>query len=181
MRITGGKYRGRVIQFPQAGETRPAMSRMRESLFSTISERVHGAYFLDLFSGSGLMGVEAASRGASCIHLVEKDKRKRTTILQNLEFVEEETKLFSLSVELFFSSVNVGEPYDIIYLDPPFSRPKKSELFAPLIENNLLAEGGLIILHHPRKEDLSDNEGSLTRIKMKSYGQSRLSLYTVES
>ena len=81
MRITGGIYRGRRITCPP-GIIRPAMERMRESLFSILGD-ISGVPFLDLFSGSGLVGIEAASRGAEPVHLVELDRNKRETILKN--------------------------------------------------------------------------------------------------
>ena len=85
MRITGGLYRGRTILCPP-GEIRPAMDRMRESLFSILGD-ISQAPFLDLFSGSGLVGIEAASRGAQPVHLVELDAGKKATILKNIQFV----------------------------------------------------------------------------------------------
>ena len=88
MRITGGKYCRRNVVCPP-GVIRPAMDRMRESLFSILGD-LSGLSFLDLFSGSGCVAIEAASRGAEPIHLVEMDRGKRETIEKNLSFVEEE-------------------------------------------------------------------------------------------
>ena len=88
MRITGGKYCRRNVVCPP-GVIRPAMDRMRESLFSILGD-LTGCSFLDLFSGSGCVAIEAASRGASQIHLVEMDRGKKATIEKNLSFVEEE-------------------------------------------------------------------------------------------
>ena len=96
MRITGGIYRGRRNISPP-GEIRPAMDRLRESLFNSLGN-ISGTPFLDLFSGSGLVGIEAASRGCEPVHLVELDRGKRETILKNIEFVESTIKLFSSDV-----------------------------------------------------------------------------------
>ena len=88
MRITGGKYTNRRIQCPK-GEIRPAMDRMRESMFSILGD-LQGRNFLDLFSGSGLVAIEAASRGAEPVVLVEKDFRKAAVIRKNLEIIDEQ-------------------------------------------------------------------------------------------
>ena len=99
MRITGGRYRSRVIRCPP-GEIRPSMDRMRQSVFSILGN-LEGISFLDLFSGTGIIGIEAASRGADPVVLVEKDPRKKATILQNISFVESGIQLLSCSAESF--------------------------------------------------------------------------------
>ena len=86
MRITGGLYKGRKIICPP-GVIRPAMDRMRESLFAILGN-LDDMSFLDLYSGSGIVGIEAASRGADPVFLVEKDVKKRKTIIQNISFVK---------------------------------------------------------------------------------------------
>jgi 16S rRNA (guanine(966)-N(2))-methyltransferase RsmD len=96
MRITGGLYRGRKIVCPP-GEIRPAMDRMRESLFSILYD-IEDLSFLDLFSGSGLVGIEAASRKSTPVHLVELDRNKKSTIEKNISFVESDIKLFITDV-----------------------------------------------------------------------------------
>ena len=100
MRITGGVYRGRKVQCPK-GLIRPAMDRMRESMFSILGS-LEGSSFLDLFSGSGLVGIEAASRGASPVILVEMDRKKRPVIERNIGMVESEIQLVMMPVERFF-------------------------------------------------------------------------------
>ena len=100
MRITGGIYRGRRIDCPP-GVIRPAMDCMRESLFSILGD-LSGESFLDLFSGSGCVGIEAASRGAATVHLVEKDKLKLATIKANISFVKDcDIKVFLTDVMRF--------------------------------------------------------------------------------
>ena len=102
MRITGGQYVRRNIICPP-GIIRPAMDRMRESLFSILGP-LDGTSFLDLFSGSGCVAIEAASRGASPIHLVEGDRGKKETIEKNLSFVREEKHLFIMDVNRYLAS-----------------------------------------------------------------------------
>ena len=116
MRVTGGIYGGRKIDCPP-GVIRPAMDRMRESVFAILGD-LSGLSFLDLFCGSGSIGIEAASRGAEPVHLVEKDRRKRTVIEKNLSIVTSEIKPFYYPVEAFIRRATTS--YDIVFLDPPF-------------------------------------------------------------
>ncbi|MDD3822561.1 MAG: 16S rRNA (guanine(966)-N(2))-methyltransferase RsmD [Sphaerochaetaceae bacterium] len=179
MRITGGRYRGRIITCPP-GEIRPAMDRMRESLFSILSD-IADLSFLDLFSGSGLVGIEAASRGAQPVHLVELDVQKRTTILKNISFVETEIKLFSSNVLRFLPQAK--RQYDIVYADPPFPMKRKTEI-AELVEaHHVLVPRGLFIIHYPAEEQSlwPDRIGSLTFTDERKYGRSLVRFYRQEA
>lgn len=151
------------------------MDRMRESLFSILESKLGSLYslsFLDGFSGSGLVGIEAASRGASPIHLVEKDRGKRTTILKNLSYVEEAYNLYIMDIKRYISTC--GFSYDLIYLDPPFPMGEKQEVVALVDQNGILKEEGLLIIHHPGEESWPHTIGSLTLIDSRKYGRSRL-------
>lgn len=179
MRITGGRYRGRVITCPP-GEIRPAMDRMRESLFSILGD-ITDLAFLDLFSGSGLVGIEAASRGAVPVHLVEMDGQKRTTILKNTGFVETDIKLFLANVLRFIPQVK--QQYDIIYADPPFPMKRKTEIAELVAKHKALTPGGLFIIHYPAEEQSSwpMEVGSLRFMDERKYGRSLLRFYKEES
>lgn len=175
MRITGGKYVRRNIACPP-GIIRPAMDRMRESLFSILGD-LTGDSFLDLFSGSGCVAIEAASRGASPIHLVEMDRGKKTTIEKNLSFVEEEKKLFLMDVMRYISSAVYS--YSIVYADPPFNMEGKVELARKIAEYHIVKPGGLFIIHYPEEEKKlwpEEIEGFTFKDERK-YGRSMLRFY----
>lgn len=174
MRITAGKYRNRLILCPP-GVIRPAMDRMRESFFSILESKLgslHGLSFLDCFSGSGLVAIEAASRGAFPIHLVELDRKKRATIEKNLSIVEESYQLFLMDVKRYFSLCKIN--YDIVYLDPPFPLSGKQKIVALADENAIVKKGGLLIIHYPGEESWPDQIGDLQLIDSRKYGRSRL-------
>lgn len=176
MRITGGKYCRRNVVCPP-GVIRPAMDRMRESLFAILGD-LTGCSFLDLFSGSGCVAIEAASRGAEPIHLVEMDRGKKVTIERNLEFVEETKKLFMMDVNRFIAS-NPGYRYDIVYADPPFNMEGKVELFKKVAEAKMIKEGGLFICHYPEEEKKlwpEEIEGFIFKDERK-YGRSMVRFY----
>lgn len=175
MRITGGKYCRRNVICPP-GVIRPAMDRMRESLFAILGD-LSGCSFLDLFSGSGCVAIEAASRGASPIHLVEMDKGKKATIERNLQFVEEDKKLFMMDVNRFILS-SIYQ-YDIVYADPPFNMEGKVELLKKIGEKKLVKNDGLFIIHYPEEEKKlwpEDIEGFVFKDERK-YGRSMVRFY----
>jgi 16S rRNA (guanine966-N2)-methyltransferase len=170
VRITGGLYRGRTILCPP-GVIRPSMDRMRESLFSILGD-LQGVSFLDLFSGTGILGVEAASRGAEPVLLVEKDHRKKPVILKNISFVESGIELVIAPVERFLR-VN-QRAFDVVFLDPPFDMEGKGLALDSACMPPHLAPGGLAIMHLHTAEKLSAERDGLELVDRRTYGQSLL-------
>ncbi|MDC7126431.1 MAG: 16S rRNA (guanine(966)-N(2))-methyltransferase RsmD [Spirochaetales bacterium] len=170
MRITGGTYCGRNVTCPK-GVIRPAMDRMRESLFSILGN-IAGLSFLDLFSGSGCVGIEAASRGASPIILVEKDYKKKPVILKNIDFVEEDISLRMMSVEKYIKICD--RKFDLIYLDPPFPMANKIKLVKNVSEAGILEKEGQLVIHHPSEEKWPDTVGDFILTDRRVYGRSIL-------
>ncbi len=170
MRVTGGLYRGRNILCPP-GVIRPSMDRMRESLFSILGD-MEGLSFLDLFSGSGIIGVEAASRGARPVLLVENDSRKRATIQKNMAFVETPIELLTAAVERFLR--NDRRLWDLIFLDPPFDFRTKGDVLDEACQPSHLAAEGLAIMHLHSAEKLPTERPGLELADRRTYGQSLL-------
>lgn len=189
MRITGGALRGRTVQVPK-GEIRPAMDRMRESLFSILGD-ISGKQFLDLFSGSGIMSLEAVSRGCSSAVSVEKDPGKRATILKNLAVANtlepelpgrSRITLRLMPVERFLQRAHGC--WDIIFCDPPFAYRFKSQLLDRIVSADILRPGtGTIIIHHPSAESLAprfeprNGHPGVVRIDQRVYGGSTATFY----
>jgi 16S rRNA (guanine966-N2)-methyltransferase len=170
VRITGGSYRGRTILCPP-GVIRPAMDRMRVSLFSILGD-LEGVSFLDLFSGSGILGIEAASRGASPVMLVEKDARKRATILKNISFVETSIDLVIAPVERFLRTDH--RTWDVVFLDPPFDAEGKGDVLDAACRPPHLSAGGLAIMHVHKAEKMASERAGLVLEDRREYGQSTL-------
>jgi 16S rRNA (guanine(966)-N(2))-methyltransferase RsmD len=171
MRVTGGRYKGRHLECPP-GVIRPAMDKMREALFSILGS-VEGHSFLDLFSGSGAVGIDAASRGAWPVVLVERDRGKRPVILKNLALVESEILLRTMPVERYVQRAT--EPFDLIYCDPPYAYKHKSDLLARIGASPLCAAHTIVAMHHSAKEELPDRSGALELAESRRYGNARLS------
>ena len=174
MRVTGGRYNGRTIKCPK-GVIRPAMDRMRVSMFSILGP-MEGLSYLDLFSGSGSVGIEAASRGAEPVHLVEKDFIKKKTIQENILWVETEIKLFLQPVERFLK--HCSESYDLIHMDPPFPMEEKLKVLELAEKSGVLKPGGTLTMHYPGEESYPETLGSFRQYDLRRYGRSELIFYT---
>ena len=151
------------------------MDRMRTSLFSILGN-LDGCSFLDLFSGSGILGIEAASRGAATVVLVEKDYRKKATIMKNVAFVTTEIQLVMTPVERFLERDK--RAWDLIFLDPPFAAEGKGEVLDIACTQEHLADGGTAIIHLHRAEMLPTDRPGLSLVDRREYGQSLLLFFT---
>ena len=178
MRITGGKLKGRIIKCPD-GVIRPAMDRMRESVFSILGD-LEGKSFLDLFSGSGTIAIEAVSRGAAHVELCEKDKIKINTVLENVSIAEKETGLkiqcHFMPVEYFIKRCKSS--FDLIFFDPPFPYKFHEQLVKQADEKGILNKNGMLMVHRPEEHFMPDKIGKLIRIDQRVYGRSIVDFYS---
>ncbi|MFP3089789.1 RsmD family RNA methyltransferase [Treponema sp. TIM-1] len=168
MRISGGILRGRRIEVPE-GIIRPAMDRMRESVFASLGDLTKVS-FLDLFSGSGIIALEAASRGAEPIEAVEMDPLKRKILLKNISIAPVRIKCRFIAVELYVKRAK--EKFDVIFCDPPFPYKYKGELLRAITYSPLLPAGSRLLVHRPREESWRDIPEPLRLENSKTYGRS---------
>ncbi|GHU09910.1 methyltransferase [Spirochaetia bacterium] len=176
MRITGGILGGRQVKVP-AGIIRPAMDRMRESVFASLGD-ISGHSFLDLFSGSGIIALEAASRGAAPVEAVELDGQKRKTLLENVSIAPIRIECSFYAVELYIKRAQ--KSFDYIFCDPPFPYRFKQELAASIAASHLMTETSRLLLHHPREEKI----GVLPNLVLESiklYGRSEVDIFLFSS
>ena len=148
MRITGGILRGRLVRVPP-GSIRPAMDRMRESVFAALGD-IGGCSFLDIFSGSGVIALEAASRGAEYIEAVEFDQQKRKILLENVKISPVRINCRFISAELYVKRAR--RPFNIIFCEPPFPYKFKWELIEAIADSKLMSKGSRLLLHRPRED-----------------------------
>lgn len=174
MRITGGILAGRKVICP-GGTIRPAMDRMRESLFAILGD-LTGKAFLDLFSGSGICALEASSRGAHPVYLVEKDPVKVDTIFKNVAIAPRRIECKIQPVELFLKRAKTE--FDIIYMDPPFPYKYHRELIDSAGKNRVLKMEGMALIHRPRELHMPDCIGNMERTDQREYGRSIIDFYT---
>ena len=168
LRISGGSLGGRTIQVPP-GIIRPAMDRMRESIFAVLGD-LSGGSFLDLFSGSGIIALEAASRGASFIEAVESDPLKRKILIANTALSPVRIHCRFMAVELYVRRAR--RPFDVVFCDPPFSYKHKKELLAAIESSPLMTESSLLLIHRPKTEQTGWDGTRLALRETRFYGNS---------
>jgi 16S rRNA (guanine(966)-N(2))-methyltransferase RsmD len=194
MRIIAGSLRSRSLQAPPGLATRPTSDRLRETLFNVIAARIgsdaRGATFLDLYAGSGAVGIEALSRGAARVEFVEKSPAALKVLRGNLEKLGLTTgfRIHSVSVAAFLrraAEVPKPERYDVVFLDPPYDAAEEYASTLGLLGlgllggavRGLLAEEALVIAEHRRKERLDECYGALSRTRLLEQGDAALSFY----
>ena len=182
MRVTGGRYRGRRLQVPPR-DIRPVTDRMREALFNVLSARgvvLEGCRFLDLFSGSGSMAVEAASRGAAVVDLVERDARKRPCLERNTSFVEAEVAIHLMPCERYLARARraADRGWDLVFADPPYAYRRKSSLLAAVAACAGIRAGALVVVHTPAGEVLAPPP-RLACVDRRRYGGAALAVFSV--
>ena len=154
MRIVGGKYRHRLISFPDdMAHTRPTTDRIREAIFSAIGD-ISGYRVLDLYAGSGAMGIEALSRGASHVTFVDCSALAIKTVASNLESLKIDKSEYDLlkttDVAAIETFKNNNIQFDLVILDPPYERGEYEKIVDLLLSNNLLSEHALIVMEANR-------------------------------
>jgi 16S rRNA (guanine(966)-N(2))-methyltransferase RsmD len=182
MRITGGTLKGRRVEMP-GGIIRPAMDRMRESIFATLGD-LSGLSFVDIFSGSGIIALEAASRGAGPVEAVEKDRLKRGTLIRNISISPVRIECHFIAAELFV--MRAKKRFDLIFCDPPFPYRYKWELLRNIAASALAGPGSRLLLHRPREDRQRELiEGGvpekLVHSYAKTYGRSVVDFFTFVS
>ena len=178
LRITGGSLRGRRVQVPE-GAIRPSMDQMRESVFACLGD-LAGRSFLDLFTGSGIIALEAASRGAAYVEAVENDPLKRKTLLKNVSISPIRIQCRFVSSELYVQRAK--RSFDCIFIDPPFPYQYKWELLDRIAASPLVSFESIILLHRPRenfhREKISPK---LVHTDSREYGRSIVDFFYSEN
>lgn len=183
MRIIAGQYRGRVLRSPPTVAVRPTSDRLRETLFNILAPRIVGTRFLDLCAGSGAVGIEALSRGATFATFVERSRKLCGLVEANLDMcvVPEDNTEVVMSDALEFvrkRQARVENGWDICFYDPPYATdylPVLNVIGAP--DATLLNNGGLLIAEHHHKTTLPDRADSIRRWRLVKQGDSCLSFY----
>jgi len=179
VRVTGGEHRGRGLAVPPGA--RPTEGRVREALFSIWSDRLEGARVLDLFAGSGVVGLEAVGRGALSALLVDEDLRAVKTLEANASRLGEKTveiRRLTLPGGLARLISEAAGPFDLVYVDPPYNFQPYDALLAGLAP--LLAGDGEVVVEHSSRRDMPVEAGALVRTGTRKYGESSLSFYRRE-
>jgi 16S rRNA (guanine966-N2)-methyltransferase len=185
MRVIAGTFRSRILKSLKGLALRPTSDRLRETLFNVLGPTVAGARFLDLFAGTGAIGIEALSRGAKEVVFIENHAAAAKLIRQNLDSLEIRSGFTVLPLDalrglaMLASRRRPSEPgFDSIFLDPPYTA---AEEYARVLEflgsTELLAPGGIVVAEHRRNFDLCEEAGALERFRVLRQGDAALSFY----
>lgn len=179
MRIIGGIHKGRKIKSVKGMLTRPTTDFIREALFNILGDRVNGSYFLDLFAGTGAVGLEALSRGAEKALFVEKNTVACSVIIQNLRDLELADKGLVLQSDVISAIEKLaqdGYVFDIIFLDPPYYKNHIEKTLKALKDFSIA--GSIVAVQHPKDESFSFSGFSF--LKDKKYGRNALTFFVKE-
>lgn len=171
MRIVSGKYRHRLIEWPKTLKTRPTKDCVRESIFNAIRNDVIGEVVLDLFAGSGSMGIEALSIGARKAVFVDSDKVAIETIKKNIKTLDIDSAitLFKDYHSAIDDFINNSERFGLIFIDPPYAFQEYDYLIKKLIDDHVLEEHGIIVLE--TDHEIFFNQISFSKVKTYKYGK----------
>ena len=168
MRVISGQAKSIPLMTPKGMDVRPTTDRIKETLFNMISPAIRDSRFLDIFAGSGQIGIEALSRGADSAVFIDSGRSAISCINANLEkchFTDRAT-VISSDVRRALETLHGGDPFDIIFMDPPYAMEGQEDILRLIDSLNLLADDGMIIVEADIQKDFGDDlPFRLTRIK----------------
>ena len=175
VRVVGGAARGRALKVASGKSTRPSSSRVRSALFSMLAPDLPGSSILDLYAGTGALGIEALSRGAARADFVEHLPRQCAMISENLEALGliAKARVYKMSVET--ACLSLSGPYEVILMDPPYSELAKVPDLGKV--SRLLRNDGVIVLEHGKRYDPPGASADLRQLQGRVYGDTALAMY----
>lgn len=185
LRIIGGRWRSRRIQFIDSKKIRPTPDRVRETLFNWLATSINDATCLDLFAGSGALGFESASRGARQVVMVDEDARIAAMLTQQKNLLltpASEDVVTDQMVEVknqnaLIYLTNVSQQFDVIYLDPPFDSELLEKSVTIILEQKLLSTRGVLYVESAAKQELPSSLEELNCLRKKTNGEVCYALY----
>ena len=182
MRVVAGRQKGRRLKEPEGKNLRPTSARVREALLSILTHRTRGAHVLDLYAGTGALGFEALSRGASRVVFVDNHVASSRILRENVTRCghEERCVVVTQDVETFLDTPpSFGEPpaFDIIFADPPYHTTDLARLLERLSLSGTIASQGVVVLEHFFKRAVPSRIGALTQTRQSRYGDAVLTFY----
>ncbi len=172
MRIIAGTYRGRILASPRDRSVRPTTDRAKQTIFDILSNRVEfdGLRVLDLFSGTGSLGLEAISRGAAAVTFVDSSRDSLDVLRKNVRMLDCEKQSTVYQADVFWFLKNTRSQFDLAFIDPPYKLPTIGTLPRAIHESGLLVAGGFIVMEHSRESSVDVDE-TVFDVTRKPFGQ----------
>ncbi|WP_026700125.1 16S rRNA (guanine(966)-N(2))-methyltransferase RsmD [Salibacterium aidingense] len=183
MRVISGKYKSRPLKPVQGMKTRPTADKVKEALFHRIGPYFEGGAVLDLYAGTGNLGIEALSRGAEHAVFVDKNPQAVKVIKQNLKSVgiQEDTEVYCNEAGRALNALDKrNKKFTFIFLDPPYAVNVLPSLLESISDKGLVPQTGTIVCEHHASIRLPEQIGELNRLTMENYGDTNVSLYIKE-
>lgn len=183
MRIIAGKAKGRKLLSPPTLETRPTLDRVKEAMFSTIQGYIIDAVALDLFAGTGSLGLETASRGAKEVYLIDKSNTTYPLLKENIINLKLEKECTSLNMDAYEALElfnKKGLVFNIIFIDPPYCKEMIPEAMKIIEENGLLDKEGIIVTKIDSIEEIYEGYKEIKLTKSRKYGNTTVCFYKYE-
>jgi 16S rRNA (guanine966-N2)-methyltransferase len=181
MRITSGEFGGRVLRAPAGSATRPTSERVRQAIFNTLGTPADGCRVLDLFAGSGAMGLEALSRGAARCTFVDSARNAITTLKQNIATLDLSGRCEILSIDALAAiQIASTKPWHWVFIDPPYRTDLAQQCGLQLTTSHL-AEDAVVVIEHDRRNPPTELLGALTRTDLRRYGDTEVSYYQLRN
>ncbi|WP_019414406.1 16S rRNA (guanine(966)-N(2))-methyltransferase RsmD [Paenisporosarcina sp. TG20] len=183
MRVISGTRRGLSLKAVPGSDTRPTTDKVKESIFNIIGPYFEGGLAVDLFAGSGGLGIESISRGIDRCIFIEKNPRAIPIIYENLKKcnLEEYAEVYKADATRAIKSLEKRKvQIDLLFLDPPYEKVGYYELIDQFIDKNLLTKNAIILCEHEKGVDLKDKYGSFIVTKKETYGSTIISIYQQE-
>ena len=180
MRVITGSAKGRKLKMPGGGKTRPAMDKVKGSTFNIIAPIVSGARFLDLFAGSGNLGIEALSRGGSFAAFVDASRECTKTIHENLEItrLSDRAEVFTMDCLKFLKNRSFSEPFKVVFIDPPYLKGLLDPLLDFIPECSFFDHETLFIIERQKKDDIGlTNRPQLVQTDERNFGDTVLTFF----
>lgn len=177
MRITGGESRGRLITGPAGQQVRPTGSKVRQAFFNILGHKLYAASFLDLCAGTGIMGIEALSRGAGSLTSVEENRGTAKSIEANLKHLGYDGEVICGDLRRVLPVLD-GQTFDIIFADPPYKSELAETILRMVEKYKLLADEGVLVIEHLKTLPPPESCGSLACSSSRNYGQTSLAFYS---
>lgn len=178
MRVISGILKGKNIEGYSISGTRPTMDRVKESVFSTIQDSIKNSVVLDLFAGSGQLGIEAISNGSKLCYFIDNNKEATNTIKKNIELLNIKDKSIVLNYDYkkslnYFKDNNIK--FNIIFVDPPYDYDVLDKVISKILEYNLLEKKGILVIEHTK--EIKGDYKDLYLYKAKKYGYKYINIY----
>lgn len=177
MRVVSGKYGGRPLKTLDGKTTRPTTDKVKGAIFNMIGPYFDGGRVLDLYAGSGSLGIEAVSRGMDSAVLVEKNRRAQAIVAENIAMTKEAARFGLLKMESSRALEHLTGQFDLVLLDPPYAKEQIIADIEKMAERKLLSEDIMVVCETDKSVDLPEEIADLGIWKQKIYGISKVTVY----